>query len=205
MKRDILNRVLRVFGMVLSLAAITVAQELTQLERDKAIRYLVDSRNGVQEAVTGLTEAQLNFKPSPFRWSIAEIIEHLAIAEERLNDGVFEQLKNSPASSQDRDPRSIDEMILSKVPDRSAKFQAPDVVRPTGRWTVKTALEHFLTARAKTITFLQTAPDLRRHQMNHPALGPLDGYQWALAVAAHSERHTRQIAEVKNDPHFPAE
>src|SRR5215471_8029443 len=126
MKRDIFNRVLRVFGMLLSLAAITVAQELTQLEREKAIRYLVESRNGLQEAVKGLTEAQLNFKPSPFRWSIAEIIEHLAIAEERINDGILGQLKNSPAASRNRDARevkTVDDMILAKVPDRSAKFQ----------------------------------------------------------------------------------
>src|SRR5215470_5885452 len=99
MTREIFNRVLRVFGVVLSLAAITIAQELTQLERDRAIRYLVDSRNGVQEAVKGLTETQLNFKPSPFSWSIAEIIEHLAVAEERLNGGIFGQLKNSSSAS----------------------------------------------------------------------------------------------------------
>jgi hypothetical protein len=31
----------------------------------------------------------------------------------------------------------------------------------------------------------------------------MDGYQWILAVAAHSARHTQQILEVKADPKFP--
>ena len=31
----------------------------------------------------------------------------------------------------------------------------------------------------------------------------LDGYEWLLYIAAHSERHTKQIDEVKADPHFP--
>jgi len=29
------------------------------------------------------------------------------------------------------------------------------------------------------------------------------GYEWILFIAAHSERHTKQILEVKADPNFP--
>ena len=37
-----------------------------------------------------------------------------------------------------------------------------------------------------------------------PGLGqPLDAYQWLLFISAHSERHTKQILEVKADPNFP--
>jgi hypothetical protein len=31
----------------------------------------------------------------------------------------------------------------------------------------------------------------------------LDAYEWVLCIAAHSERHTQQINEVKSDPNFP--
>ena len=37
----------------------------------------------------------------------------------------------------------------------------------------------------------------------HPLGQPLDAYEWLLFVAAHSERHTKQILEVKADPNFP--
>jgi hypothetical protein len=30
----------------------------------------------------------------------------------------------------------------------------------------------------------------------HPALGPLNGYQWFLFLAAHEGRHTAQIREI---------
>src|SRR5882672_4406722 len=33
--------------------------------------------------------------------------------------------------------------------------------------------------------------------------GQLDGYEFVLLIAAHSERHTKQINEVKADPNFP--
>ena len=36
------------------------------------------------------------------------------------------------------------------------------------------------------------------------ALNSMDGYQWLLAAAAHTERHTKQILEVKANPNFPA-
>ena len=48
-----------------------------------------------------------------------------------------------------------------------------------------------------------TNDDLRDHFGPHPTLGTLDGYQWILLISAHSERHTKQIEEVKADPNFP--
>jgi hypothetical protein len=36
-----------------------------------------------------------------------------------------------------------------------------------------------------------------------PVGQPLDAYQWVLYLSAHSERHTKQILEVKADPSFP--
>ena len=34
-------------------------------------------------------------------------------------------------------------------------------------------------------------------------LGPMDAYEWLLFIAAHSERHTKQILEVEASPDFP--
>ena len=31
----------------------------------------------------------------------------------------------------------------------------------------------------------------------------LDGYEWILLIAGHSERHTKQMLEVKANPNFP--
>ena len=39
--------------------------------------------------------------------------------------------------------------------------------------------------------------------MDSPAAKDLDGIQWVLFIAAHSERHTAQMLEVKADPNFP--
>jgi hypothetical protein len=187
----------------LCLVAAPTGQDVTPKEREKALRYLEDTRTGVTEAVKGLSDAQWNFKPAPDRWSVAEVVEHLALIEGFVVQNVLGQLEKAPAPAADRDSKQVDAMILTKVPDRSTKFQAPPGATPTGRWTPAGALDHFLTGRAQTTAILKSTPDLRRHTIDHPVFGTMDGYEWVLAVAAHSERHTKQILEVKADPNFP--
>lgn len=191
------------FG-AMSLGGGATAQDITTMEREQALRYLAETRAGVIEAVKGLSEAQFNFKPAPDRWSVAECLEHISIVENLVLSGVRVRLEKAPAPSADRDVKQIDAMILAKVPDRSTKVQAPPQLVPTGHSTPTLSLEHFLASREQTVIWLRTDSDLRGHSVDHPVLGPLDGYEWILAAAGHSERHTKQILEVKADPNFPA-
>jgi hypothetical protein len=93
-----------------------------------------------------------------------------------------------------------DQMILEKMPDRSPKAR-----RPTGRWATEAELaKAFEDSRKATMAYLQTTNDgLWDHFFDHPALGPLDGYQWLVLISGHSSRHIAQIGEVKADPNFP--
>lgn len=184
-------------------ALIAGAQPLAQAERDYAVRYLTESRNGVADAVKGLSEAQWKFKPVPDRWSIAEIVEHLAVTEDLVSKKVLVDLPAAPAPSASHNARQVDALVLAKMNDRSVKAQAPPQIVPTGRWSPSGALQHLLDSRAQTIALFEAMPDPRHHVIDHPAFGPLDGYEWVLVVAAHSARHTQQILEVKSDPNFP--
>jgi len=96
-------------------------------------------------------------------------------------------------------------MVLARIPDRSRKAQAPEALQPTNRYgSPEAAVKHFVESRSRTLEFLQKTEDLRGHAIDNPPLGAkLDAYQWVLFIAAHSERHTKQIDEVKADPNFP--
>ena len=190
------------FGAI-SLAGGAAGQDITNMEREQAVRYLAETRAGVIEAVKGLSEAQFNFKPGPDRWSIAECLEHIAIVENAVLSGVRVRLEKGPAPAADRDVKQIDAMILTTVPDRSTKVKAPPQLVPTSNSTPAANLEHFLASRQQTVNWLKSDSNLRGHVVDHPVLGPLDGYEWILAAAGHSERHTKQILEVKADPNFP--
>src|SRR5215471_1102209 len=185
-------------------AATSRAQDLTQAEKDKALQYLESSKKGVLEATKGLSEAQWNFKPATDRWSVAQVMEHIAAAEDFIRDGLIkEKVMTSPAGEPGRDLKKTDEAVVMMVPDRSHKAQAPEPLVPSNRFgSPEGSVKHFAESRSATEDFLKSTAGLRDHVMDSP-LGKLDGYEFVLFIAAHSERHTKQINEVKADPNFP--
>ena len=98
-----------------------------------------------------------------------------------------------------------DETILTVIPDRSRKAQAPERLQPTGKWPNRAALaKDFEALRGKEIAYVtETKEDLRNHFGDHPFLKTMDAYQWIIFNGAHCKRHTAQILEVKADPNYP--
>ena len=101
--------------------------------------------------------------------------------------------------------RATDAKVIEVITDRSAKAQAPEMLKPTNRWPTRAALtQDFEAARKRTIDYVRTTQDdLRGHAMAHPVMQTIDGYQWVLLLAAHSARHTAQIEEVKTAAGYP--
>jgi hypothetical protein len=184
-------------------AAAASAQEVTQAEKDKALQYLETTKKGVLEATKGLSEVQWNFKPAPDRWSVAQVMEHIATAEDFIRGMLKEKIMMAPAGELGRDVKKTDDGVLAMVPDRTTKVQAPEPLVPTNRFgTPEASLKHFVESRTTTEDFLKTTTGLRDHVADSP-MGKLDGYEFVLLIAAHSERHTKQINEVNADPNFP--
>ena len=189
--------------LMMSGALAASAQEVTQAEKDKALQYLETTKKNVLEAAKGLSEAQWNFKPAPDRWSVAQVMEHIAASEDFIRGMLKEKVMMAPAGEPGRDVKKADDAVLAMVPDRTTKAQAPEPLVPTNRFgSPEGALKHFVESRATTEDFLRTTTGLRDHVTDSP-LGKLDGYEFVLFIAAHSERHTKQINEVKADPNFP--
>jgi hypothetical protein len=66
---------------------------------------------------------------------------------------------------------------------------------------VDEALQDFAEKRAKTIEYARTTQDdLRAHVTPGPRV---DGYQYLLMMAGHSERHVAQMNEVKTATGYP--
>ncbi len=180
------------------------AQSLTPADRDKAMQYLESTKQGVLEATKGLSVAQWNFKAAPDKWSVAEVTEHIAAAEDFIRGMIVEKVMVAPARPAGEDVTAIDMMVMQDIPDRSHKAQAPEPLKPSNRFgSPEGSLKHFAEARATTEDFLTKTPNLRDHAVDSPLNKKLDGYEWILFIAAHSERHTKQILEVKADPNFP--
>ncbi len=199
-----MNRLCSVILLTLLAAQTLKAQNLSPQDISQGVNYLEKTRRGVLAATKGLTEAQWNFKQAPNRWSVAEVVEHIAAAEDLLMSKIQGQVMNAPARTETEDLKALDQLVMQRVPDRSTKVQAPEPLVPNNRFgSPQASLKHFQESRAKTVAFLKNTPDLRLHAADSPLGKKLDAYEWVLFIAAHSERHTKQIQEVKADPNFP--
>jgi hypothetical protein len=197
-----MKKFLSLFGLSALLLTGLFAQ--TAEDRAKAVAYLEKTKAGVIDAAKGLSDAQLNYKIAPERWSVAQVLEHIASAEDMLFGMTEGQAMQGPARTDGEDIHAIDQLILTGIPDRSQKRSAPEPLIPNDRFHgAKASLEHFEASRDKTIAFLKNTQGLRDHAIDSPLGKKLDPYQWLLFTAAHSERHTKQMLEVKADPGFP--
>lgn len=182
-----------------------VVDPISKKERKDAIKLLKDTEQGVKDQVKGLTEAQLKFKPAPDRWSIEECVKHIAKSEEMLWQMMDSVLKGAATPDKRSEIKLTDEQVIQRIEDRSTKVKTMPPLEPENIAMKNTdeALESFKKDRDKLIEYVKsTDSDLRNHIVTFP-FGTIDTYQMVLFIAAHSNRHTQQIMEVKADPNYP--
>jgi hypothetical protein len=186
-------------------ATVLLASPLSQQDRDFGITQLHASRKMFIEALAPVSTAQWNFKPAPDRWSVGEIAEHIALSEDMIYSLITEEIVKSPADpGKKAAPPVTDAYVHERDLDRSHKAKAPEYLIPTHRWKDKEELlAVFLKSRGRSIAYLQdTREDLRVHFQPSP-IGTLDAFQWFLFMSSHTERHLKQMEEVKLDPNYP--
>ncbi|MGH9740354.1 MAG: DinB family protein [Candidatus Acidiferrales bacterium] len=181
-----------------------VTRGLTSADHERAVSYLSQTRDNVLRATSGLSPAQLQFKPAPGRWSVAECLEHIVAVEHRVLDGIANALQQ-PADSAKRSAfDGRDDELLQVVTDRSNPRQASEAIHPSNRWPHHQLIPEFQATRKRSIDLAaNTGFRLRQHFFAHRAFGELDCYQWMLLVAGHGDRHRAQIDEVLAAPNFP--
>jgi len=199
----------RVFGLALVAYALSLvsasAQPLTQMEREALLAHLQQTRQAFLDSIARVADAQWTFKAAPDRWSIADVAEHIAISETTILQLVTDKMLKGPAIPPNPN-RIPDEKLLAFLLDRTSRFQAPEMLKPTNRWPTREALtKDFIAAREKTAAFVKTSTDdLHGHGGPHPVFKMLDGYQWLLLISGHVARHTAQIEEIKASAGYPA-
>ena len=162
--------------------------------------YLNLRRNALREAVDAVPEAQRSQPPEPGRWSVADVLEHLALVEGRFTTTLANRLVEAKAAglAEERDVSPIvGTFDQAGVLDRTSRREAPEVVRPRGvdwnsAWsrleeTRRSFLEVFLSADGLALGDVAYV---------HPRLGSLNLYQWGIWMGAHEGRHTEQIREI---------
>lgn len=164
-------------------------------EKAEWIAGLRQSEARLIEAVAGLSEEAYRFREAEGRWTLLEIVEHLAVFEAFLRGAVMRVVEQPPV---DVDTSAVEESVVRLAETRADRIVSREVNVPVGRFaSLEEALRAFRAERAKTIAFVEESDaDFRRHVFAHVKFGQVDCRQWIVLLATHVERHLLQVEEV---------
>ena len=169
---------------------------------DEMLRHLDANRVVLRASVDNVPPHVRETRPSPDRWSVAEVLEHLVRVEEALTRLLGTKISEARAAGlleAERDSSPIAGLLdHAAVVDRRRTVTAGERVMPRGDMDSATALAALDNARVKLRDLVVSFDGLNIGAFTypHPALGPINGYQWFLFIGSHEARHAAQIREV---------
>jgi hypothetical protein len=144
--------------------------------------------------VEPLDRDRYNQRPAENEWSVAEIVHHLCLVEER----VIAELEKALLGERQSVGLLQRFIPISIVGSRLIRVQAPRAVIPTNPPEKDATLEKFEAARKrlKELCLAQGKEKLKQAVVKHPFLGNIHGATAVSMVGYHELRHYKQIREL---------
>ena len=158
-------------------------------------RYLQRAHDALQHCAGALTQEQLAARP-PGKWSIAEILEHLALTYSGTTAGAERAAARQRLTARRGDLRSrFRAFVVVECGYLPTGVEAPKRVVPVGI-DPGTALAAAIGNLEKMDAALERAAatfGAGAKLMDHPIIGPLSTRQWRRFHWVHTRHHVRQI------------
>lgn len=166
------------------------------------LQYLDAQYDRLCAAVESVPRERWDVKPTPERWSVVEIIEHLSIVERRIGKAFTIRLAEAKSKGvgPEQDQRPIlPTLDMDRVLDRTRKMIAPDMVIPSGKVDADASWAALEQAHAALCAVISANDGLALGEVvyPHPLLGPMSVYQWIAFVGGHEARHAAQVLELR--------
>ena len=154
----------------------------------------------LRAAVATVPEDSRERRPTPDRWSVAEVLEHLAIVEAMIMKLCARQLAAAREAglAEEIETSSIITLLPpERVANRKRAITAPETLRPRGM-DVQAAWAELEQIRGRFRQLVESCDGLALGDVSfpHPVLGSLNVYQWFLFASGHQARHAAQIREI---------
>lgn len=161
---------------------------------NKTLRRLDSIHSKLVDTITPVEDSLFSRSPADEEWSIAEIVHHLCLVEER----VIKELETELA----KPPRSIPFLRkfipTSIVASRLLRVKAPKGVNPRNPPARAEVIANYAAVRRRLKELCSTHGGNRLKQVifKHPFLGQIDGTATISFIGYHELRHYKQIREV---------
>ncbi len=154
----------------------------------------------LKETIAKLNDEQSAFLPDGEKWSIAHIVEHIAIVKDGMSKISAKLLAQAQTAGKPADGKAIlTENFVKKAGEaRELKFEAPERIHPTGNLSISESLakmEESNRALEKLRPLFETV-ECSDFKFPHPFMGELSAHEWLALVGGHEARHTAQIEKI---------
>ena len=167
----------------------------------RLLQLLELERGALLAAVHAVPSHLRERRPAPGRWSVAEVLDHLARVEEGVTKLLAARGTVAPAEPPDDAAVAAAQLSVERIAglrNRERLCEAPERVRPAPETDFASALARVQAARQALLAVLGgcNAAALAEVTYVHPAIGRLTLTGWVESVAHHEARHTGQIIEI---------
>jgi hypothetical protein len=163
------------------------------------LEHIEAERAALRSAVESVPASLRDVSPGDGVWSVAGIIQHLAMTEDRIADALGSAIDALPVADI-RGADTGDETVPPPGPlrDRRRRVNARESLHPRDDVDAGTAWAALERSRVRMRDLVTRAAGraLRDVTFPHPFLGPIDLVEWIATVGHHEGRHTDQIHEV---------
>jgi hypothetical protein len=160
----------------------------------RALKRLDSVHQKLISAVSALEPNVYSQRPAEGEWSVAEIVHHLCLVENR----VIKELEGAIARAPQRVGLLRRLIPTSIVSLRLVRVKAPKAMNPLDAPGKALAIENFDRARncLKALCATHGIERFRNLIFKHPFLGEIDGVATVSFIGYHEQRHYKQIREV---------
>jgi hypothetical protein len=166
---------------------------------EELLSFLQTSQIRLQEAVEAVPQAVRDRTSVDGRWTVAQVVEHLALTETGIARLIRKRVADARAAG--LGPEAEISSVLwsldvARVLDRGERIDAPERIRPAAV-SFDDAWSRFLAAHADVRDAVAGTDGMAIGDISypHPSMGTLNLYQWIIFVGAHEMRHSAQIRE----------
>ena len=157
-------------------------------------------REQLKQNIRSLSDQQMTALPDGEKWTIAQLVEHIAMVSEGMSRICAKLLSKAEADGRTSDGNLSMSSAFKDQAGQAAttKMEAPQMVQPTGAVSIDESFAKLDSSQAAFETLREKFQkfDGSEPKFPHPYFGDLSAQEWLVLSGGHEARHLRQIQKL---------
>ena len=176
----------------------------TEVDRKFLLDNLTRTKQEIIDETKNLSKAQWTFKETLDRWSINQIVEHIALWEILFTHEISKALAAPPNANFPYAPDSafVDTDPKGLKQNNALEFTKPfSFSIPLGNNEGKNNVTWLMTMRNESIAYIKN--ETKNIRLQYDYCTGVNVHQYYMMIIGHTDRHLRQIRKVKAHAKYP--